>query len=270
MIKSKIRDSKIQLGLLQNKDLDAETTDGAAAGDTDEAGTNGKSPAIDPATIEAAVNQHPAVQEIQGRIAELEHNLVNHRRLTRNQTDPAIRRSMQELNTTNNELETTRQSVRKEVVNQMAASASRSDSRLLASAIPGGAMSPQAIAEDAAMLERIIQFHQENAKEVEAEIAMLDKDAKALNNNTLDLESNQEDIDYIEDYARRLENEVERLNIELNAHRARDTDRERRSGHAPEPQEEGDAHRDHGPRNSEYDPRRVCLVGCPQPPRRPC
>ena len=101
---------------------------GAAAQPAQESAAADK-PEVDPSTVESIVNRHPAVQEIQEQISELERSLSNHRRLTRSQSDPAIRRSLQELSATRQELDSVRQSVRQEVINQLAETASRGNAR---------------------------------------------------------------------------------------------------------------------------------------------
>ncbi len=110
-LRSEQRSAELELELL----LAGDGEETQAAGDADEAVAMA---APLPAVLDAAVNNHPAVQDLQAEAETLRQTLGRYRQVVRNESDPAIRRVRGELQAADSSLAAMRNQVRLELVRQ--------------------------------------------------------------------------------------------------------------------------------------------------------
>ncbi len=149
--------------------------------------------------IDQYVEQDPGVEQFKSKIESLTAKYNQVSRLTRNPSDPALVSVSRELDATRKSLAQFRQQLRARYANR------------LVEANSGGSLDERQ--KRAARIKTLEEFEKELGKEVER----LSGQIGSLNENTLDLQAEQEQITLLGETAKKVGGEIEAMEVELQA-----------------------------------------------------
>ena len=161
------------------------------------------------------MRRHPDVRRLEQELARVQGSYQHSRKLARIASDPAVQQAQMALTNVRVQFDATRQAVRQELLNEYRSTATRSltaAANIVGAGRAQGSVNPE---EDVVFLTRKIRILQQYQKQLKSDMAKIDKDARALNDNSLDLESTRTEIVSLEETSRQINSEFQRLKLEL-------------------------------------------------------
>lgn len=152
------------------------------------------------ANILEHVNSHPEVQRLRGVVADLEQKYRHNYNLSKRKSDPSVEYVRQRWEAASKELKATTEKVRQSAAEQ----------------VRSGGTGGDRLANQARAQQQVTMW-ENYSNALAADIENLQKESKEMTAKSLDLENERDDIAVVAGIARQVEQEVESVQVELNA-----------------------------------------------------